>query len=679
MAPAEGDVKDYASLSNPEEVKAEHLDLQLTLDFDKKVLEGFVEYTLCPTATGNYILDTKDLTIKKIQIDGQKATQWSIGEKDPVFGSPLTIDLTETTKGGNDSAISRAFRGSRKVRIYYKTSPEASACQWVDPASTAGKQYPYFFTQCQAIHARTLLPCQDCPAAKCTYTATIEAPGWSEVLMSAVRVQRTFHGMFTFKQSVPVPSYLIAIVCGQMSSREISGRCAVWSEPSMVEAVAREFSETEEFLKAAEEITGLEYQWGRYDVLCLPPSFPYGGMENPCLTFVTPTLLAGDKSLADVVAHEISHSWTGNVITNHTWTHFWLNEGWTVWLERKILELCVTRKTGDKAKGKDAFITSAQIGASHLKGSIEQFKKMGMQKYNRMVPSLAGVDPDDVFSAVPYEKGFAILYAIETQVGEKAFAVFAKKYIKTYKFKTITAAEFKTFVKTELPQVKLDWEMWYYGEDLPEYPYKLESNSLQTASRLAQEFLTNKSKANIRSTWSGLRVTAQLVCLEELQKSASSLTPPDLDALAAQTGLADSQNSELRFMWLSLCMAVNGGDKDVQNAVVDMATSQGRMKFTRSLYRILADANLPLAKAVFEQHKDFYHPICRTMVGRDLANNTGGKYRKLKLAALSAGLVTSGVGVYMLYRYKMGLCPIPDSWIKLFGKGSKKADAMHPK
>lgn len=228
------------------------------------------------------------------------------------LGRRLEIDLPKCV---NDDNL--------KITISYSTTKLCSALQWLPPAQTAGKEYPYLFTQCQAIHARSLVPCQDRCGVKMTYTACVTVPQWATCVMSAllknteVTSEKTVSS--TWDQPVPISSYLLALAVGQLSKRDISKRCTVWSEPSVVENAAYEFSETEEFLSTAEAIAGKDYVWGRYDLLCLPPSFPYGGMENPCLTFVTPTLLAGDRSLADVVAHEIAHSWTGNLVTNATW------------------------------------------------------------------------------------------------------------------------------------------------------------------------------------------------------------------------------------------------------------------------------------------------------------------------------------------------------------------------
>ena len=289
------------------------------------------------------------------------------------------------------------------LTIEYSTF-DASAMQWIPKEQTIGGQYPYMFTQCQSIHARSLFPCQDSPSVKFTFDARVsvaEPHSNLTVLMGANEMKKT-DGGYSFKQTTRIPSYLMALAVGNLKSKEIGPRSLVWTEPEQLEAAASEFSETETFLKTAEEVAG-PYRWGRYDLLVLPPSFPYGGMENPCLTFLSPSLIAGDRSLADVVAHEISHSWTGNLVTNRTWEHFWLNEGWTMFLERKI--------TG-KLKGESYRHFDALLGLNDLRDSIKHMSERNID--TSLYPDLASTHPDDAFSTVPYEKGHSLLFCSRT-------------------------------------------------------------------------------------------------------------------------------------------------------------------------------------------------------------------------------------------------------------------------
>ncbi|RYH13633.1 hypothetical protein EON65_35190 [archaeon] len=391
---------DCSSFSNPTEVVSTNIHLDWHLDFGNNIIFGAAEHTMkvLNAKASEIYFDSSHLTISSVLVNNEAAS-FSLAEKHPILGAKITIEVPE---------IHRFEGASFTVLFHYSTSPQASAVQWLPASATIGGKHPYIFTQCQAIHARSLLPCMDSPSVKTPYTAIVTAPRWCTVLMSALADLTKCHinnklssfpeaeGTCTvfWRQPVPIPAYLIALAGGDLVSRDISMRVRIWSEPEVIEAAHFEFGETEAFIQAAEAITGCAYQWGRYDVLCLPPSFPYGGTENPCLTFATPTLLAGDRSLSGVIAHEIAHSWMGNLVTNSTWDHFWLNEGWTVWLERKI----VSRVTGDDEVGK----LSAQIGYRSLE---EDVKRMGSDNiYTSVVWPMNGQDPDDAYSSVPYEK-----------------------------------------------------------------------------------------------------------------------------------------------------------------------------------------------------------------------------------------------------------------------------------
>ncbi|GLE06447.1 hypothetical protein PINS_up015694 [Pythium insidiosum] len=349
----------HHSFANLDDVVFTHLHWTIDIDFDARRLTGAAEYSLelKRADVQSVVLDTHHLTVSKAFVDGHETT-FELLKEHEVFGRALVIPITADAK---------------TVKVHYATTDKSSGLQWLAKELTAGKTHPYLFTQCQAIHARSIVPCPDTPGCKFTYSATATVPEWCTCLMSAIasdvaddeEAAPEGKQKVAFRQEVPIPSYLLAIAAGKMESKELGPRSRVWAEPSVVEKAAHEFSQTEEFLKYAEEITGQEYVWKRYDLVCLPPSFPYGGMENPCLTFVTPTLLAGDRSLADVVAHEISHSWTGNLVTNQTWKDFWLNEGWTVWLERKIMTKIY--------KDEHAYDLKATMGLRALRESVQAF------------------------------------------------------------------------------------------------------------------------------------------------------------------------------------------------------------------------------------------------------------------------------------------------------------------
>lgn len=385
--------KDFSSLSNSHEATVTHINLTWNIDFNAHVFNGSVDHSvkILVDGTTEVHFDSSRIHIAEgedaVLINKAIPAKFHVNDRHEVLGSRIVVEVPSDLRQ-KDTTFTITFR--------YSIDPEASAVQWLPAAATKGGECPFVFTQCQAIHARSLLPCMDSPAVKTTYSATVTSPSWCTVLMSALEKGRSSEGELNtsqWEQPVPTPAYLIALAGGRLSSKDVSDRVRIWAEPEVIEAAHYEFDETEDFVKTAEEITGCPYQWTRYDVLCLPPSFPYGGMENPCLTFATPTLLAGDKSLADVIAHEIAHSWTGNLVTNHTWDHFWLNEGWTVWLERKI--------TSKYKKNDEVGILSAQIGYKHLRESVEQLEG---NQFTRLIWPLKGEDPDDAFSSVPYEK-----------------------------------------------------------------------------------------------------------------------------------------------------------------------------------------------------------------------------------------------------------------------------------
>ncbi|CAN0033779.1 unnamed protein product [Ectocarpus sp. 6 AP-2014] len=628
MAPC----NDKASQSNPEEAAATHASLVMDVDFDGQVIQGSVEYTVEIMADGAtaFILDTSMITVGTVLVDGERA-RWVQHRRHSIYGSALDIRLPGAESGAPPYAKGQLLQ----VKISFCTSPRSTAIQWLPPEQTHGGKRPYLFTQGQAIHSRSLLPCQDCPSVKITYEAKVTVPAWATCLMSALesaRPQAAGPGKRTFswKQSVPMPSYLIAVAVGELESREISPRCCIWSEPGVVDKAAFDFSQTEEFLTAAEGLAG-PYEWGRYDVLCLPPSFPYGGMENPCLTFVTPTLLSGDKSLAFVIAHEISHSWTGNLVTNRTWEHFWLNEGWTMWLERNIM----TQVTGDA----DYYDFDAMQGYHSLADSVSLFEGTGALALTKLVPDLDGVDPDDAFSSVPYEKGFALLNELQRRVGVKEFHAFAKEYIKEFRRSTVDSDEFKAFFlgkfQDKTSQLDgFDWDAWFYDAGMPAVTPTFnktlseESEGLADlwakAAQAGESELANPEAAKFEAWTSPQKVTflQRLVELSSEREGAPTVSFPlslIQQAMDQAYGLTKTGNSEVRFCWHKLCLRAKA--LFIVPHVLDFVTSMGRMKFTRPLYRELfaldGDTRVT-AVNTFKERASFYHPICRSMVAKDM-------------------------------------------------------------
>ncbi|NNF02651.1 MAG: hypothetical protein HKN22_08190 [Bacteroidia bacterium] len=401
--------KDHHSYSEPDKVVITNLHLDLDVDFENKILNGRADLNVNNhSGTDKLILDTRGLTIKSVTLEDGKATPFALGADDKHYGSPLTIDISSNTK---------------KVSIEYSTDPKAPALQWLSPAQTRGGVHPFLFTQSQAILARSWLPCQDSPGVKFTYTATVKVPQGLLALMSAENSrEKSADGIYKFKMPQPIPSYLMALSIGDLEYRSLGQTAGVYAEPDFVDACAYEFADVQEMINQSEELYG-KYRWGQYDIIVLPPSFPFGGMENPRLTFATPTIIAGDRSLVALIAHELAHSWSGNLVTNATWDDFWLNEGFTVYFENRIME---------KVYGREYSEMLEQLGLQDL---LETIDELGTENDDtKLLLELKGRDPDEGLTDIAYEKGRFFLKTVETAVGREKFDAFLNKYFNEFAF-----------------------------------------------------------------------------------------------------------------------------------------------------------------------------------------------------------------------------------------------------
>eukprot|EP00041_Stephanoeca_diplocostata_P023432 m.576719 g.576719 ORF g.576719 m.576719 type:complete len:604 (+) comp22287_c1_seq2:96-1907(+) len=588
---------DLATQANPTVVAQKHFSIELTTDFQARTLVGHVvvEAEIRDAAqaiTQGFVLDTNNIDVAKVTFlpsatpNDEVALAFELGDKHAAFGRALKIDLSTIGISSDTPPGTRI-----KVKIAYNTTPAGAAMQWLPPAQTAGKVHPYLFTQCQAIHARSFLPCQDTPQVKVTYDAKITVPKDLVAIMSALGNGDAAVGIsregnmhtFAFKQPVTMASYLIALAVGDLATRSVGERCGVWAEPAVVDAAAYEFADMEVMLKTGEEVCG-PYVWGRYDVLCMPPSFPYGGMENPCLTFVTPTLLAGDRSLADVVVHEITHSWTGNLVTNRTWRHFWLNEGWTMFVQRKIVEKLHSTAIAD---------LTAVNGLEALRDSVQQYGET--HNFTALLPTLDNVDPDDAFSSVPYEKGFNLLRYLETD--------FFTNYFKQQSIDTSV----------------VDWDTWLNAPGMPPVENTFDDSMLVAARALKTKWLTTPDATSTDDLqgWHNGQILLFLDMLQQ-EECKTQMTEDLLNAMNAHYKFTDSRNAEVRFRWQMLC--VKAEMASILPHAIKLITEQGRMKFTRPLYRTLFASKVGKQAAVdtFKAHRDEYHPICSKMLARDL-------------------------------------------------------------
>ena len=575
---------DYHSFANPNEIRVTHLSLDLTANFESKQLVGEVTLDVERTKPENntLVLDTRALEIERVSVEGE-SVPFEMGETDPDLGTPLTITLPSA---------------ANSVTVAYSTSPEASGVQWLTPAQTAGKKHPFLFTQAQAVHARSFIPLQDSPQVRVTYDATIKTPESLLAVMSASNDPTTERdGEYEFNMPQPIPSYLIALAIGDLEFKAMGERTGVYAEPALLESAAKEFEDTEAMLEVTEETYG-PYQWDRYDLLILPPSFPFGGMENPRLSFITPTVIAGDKSLVSLIAHELAHSWSGNTVTNATWRDLWLNEGFTTYLTYRIMEMIY---------GHDRFKKEAVLGYQDLENDVAALE----EDDEILAIDLRGRNPDDVFSNIPYEKGALFLREIEHKIGRENFDAFLMQYFKDFAFKSITTDTFIAYLDdTLLKQYpdKLDANRihtWIFEPGIPEGAPHPESDAFIKIDDTRSAWLSGDVKAADIETaqWT---VHEWLYFLNNMPESLSEAQLAELDSAFS---LTSTKNNEIAHSWLMI--AVQNNYQPAYDRLYSYLVSIGRNKLVKPLYRELSKTpeGKAFAKRAFEEAKPGYHPL----------------------------------------------------------------------
>ena len=575
---------DYHSFANPNEIRVTHLSLDLTANFESKQLVGEVTLDVERTKPENntLVLDTRALEIQRVSVEGE-SVPFEMGETDPDLGTPLTITLPSA---------------ANSVTVAYSTSPEASGVQWLTPAQTAGKKHPFLFTQAQAVHARSFIPLQDSPQVRVTYDATIKTPESLLAVMSASNDPTTERdGEYEFNMPQPIPSYLIALAIGDLEFKAMGERTGVYAEPALLESAAKEFEDTEAMLEVTEETYG-PYQWDRYDLLILPPSFPFGGMENPRLSFITPTVIAGDKSLVSLIAHELAHSWSGNTVTNATWRDLWLNEGFTTYLTYRIMEMIY---------GHDRFKKEAVLGYQDLENDVAALE----ENDEILAIDLRGRNPDDVFSNIPYEKGALFLREIEHKIGRENFDAFLMQYFKDFAFKSITTDTFIAYLDdTLLKQYpdKLDANRihtWIFEPGIPEGAPHPESDAFTKIDDTRSAWLSGDVKAADIETaqWT---VHEWLYFLNNMPESLSEAQLAELDSAFS---LTSTKNNEIAHSWLMI--AVQNNYQPAYDRLYSYLVSIGRNKLVKPLYRELSKTpeGKAFAKRAFEEAKPGYHPL----------------------------------------------------------------------
>lgn len=580
-------INDPHSFSRPEESRVFALHWEADVDFEEKVIKATATLQLENSEDADtLILDTQKLQILSINyLDGTPA-EYTLGDEVPFLGQPLRIAINTETEG---------------VTIEYITSPEAGALQWLNPQQTSGKNSPFLFTQSQAILARSWIPIQDSPGIRFTYSALVRVPPGQMALMSAENPQeKSENGEYTFSMPQPIPAYLLALAVGDLTFESLGPRSGVYAEPSVIEAAAYEFAEIENMIVAAEELYG-PYQWGRYDLLVLPPSFPFGGMENPRLTFATPTILAGDRSLTSLVAHELAHSWSGNLVTNASWNDFWLNEGFTVYFEQRIME---------KLFGREYSEMLASLEVQNLRDEVTQMLNEGKEKDTHLKLDLAGRDPDEGMTNIAYQKGYLFLRYLEEKAGREAFDIFLENYFERNAFEVMTTEEFITqvneylIVPSRLNIGKVKLNEWINGPGIPEDAVLPVSDRFTKVDEEREKFLNEMEPEKMATeNWSSHE------WVYFVRGLPSDMNNERMEVLDKEYDLTGTGNSEILTAWLTA--AIQHEYEPAYSKLEEFLIQTGRRKFLMPLYTelIKTENGKTRALGIYSKARPNYHFI----------------------------------------------------------------------
>ena len=573
--------RDPHSYSDSAQGKIERIWFLIRADFSESVLRVKAHYALQKPASGSLFLDTRGLHVERVTADGLNLP-WEIDRRDAILGERLHL---------------KNLRQVTQFAIEVTTSPDAMALQWMKPSQTLGGKLPFLYSQCQSIQARSVFPCQDTPSVRFTYEAELEVPQALTAVMAAEPMGTERMGkstLYKFTMRQPIPSYLFALAVGDIQFREIGSRTGIYAEPEMAGPSAWEFAENEAKLAAAEQLLG-PYLWDRYDILVLPPSFPFGGMEKPRLTFLSPLVVLGDRSRTSVVSHELAHAWTGNLVTNATWEDFWLNEGWTTYAEGRITEVL---------QGHDFNDLVSVVGLNHLFEDMHRFGENAKETCLKF--SQVGLDPEEVYSQVPYIKGSMFLVALEEAVGRKAFDTFIQKYISTYRFQSLSTEEFVRFLTGELPEAvrRVDVDQWIYK---PGYPADAPRQS---------SILYDDVRAKLDGYQQGIFPS---------QEAVSSWVPQQvllfLQLLPKRIPVEDCRHLERLFdlpkvrypaiLVQFFQVAIASGYREVMSSVERFAQAVGNRWALGQLFQALAEGEWTreLARPLFERYRDRNHPL----------------------------------------------------------------------
>lgn len=582
---------DKHSYANIDKARCKDLYLDIEINFDNKTISGTATYNVIIENADTMIFDSKALNITKIEVNG-KESPYRMGKSDELLGTPVYVPVTNQTQ---------------TISITYSTTQGSEALQWLSPAQTAGKTHPYLLTQGEAILTRSWIPIQDSPGNRITYKARVKTPKDIMVVMSASNpTEKNPEGVYHFEMNQPIPAYLIALAAGNIEFRPLGKRTGVYTEPEMIEKCVYELAETEKMLEVVEGLYG-PYLWERYDIIVLPPSFPFGGMENPRLTFATPTIIAGDRSLTSLIAHEMAHSWSGNLVTNATWNDFWLNEGFTVYIERRIMEALYGREYAEML---------SELGKQELYEEVQGLKEVQPDD-TKLKLNLDERNPDEGMTQIAYEKGAFFLRMLEEKAGRDKFDAFLKSWFEKNKFKTVVTEDFVEFLNKELIEkynlTGVNTDEWVYGREVPANISVIQSNNFKKVEEALEKWKSGTPAKSLETAnWSTHE------WLHFLRHLPAELKHNQLIELDQAFGFTKSGNAEISCQWLQI--GIQNKYKPALDKTEDFLLSVGRRKFVKPLFEALAKTpeGKKLAIDIYKKARPGYHFVTYSSIDKIL-------------------------------------------------------------
>ena len=600
--------EDPSTFSNFFQISHTNLEGKLQIDFSKKILKGKIKYYFNARKDGEIIiLDSSSAIIIHSIIDSDTGEKLKYEYDDYFSLNQLGIPLKIYKEYSKNSIC--------KIIINYETTNESQALGWFEKEMTLGKEYPYMFSQCQSIFCRQILPIQDTPIVKLTVYLGITVQKPLLALESGIYKSKIDNGdsiTYFYEQKIPIPSYLIAIVAGKIEERKVSDRIKIYSEKENIEDAKYEFQELENYLQIAESYT-FDYQWGDYNLLILPPSFPFGGMENPQLTFVTPLVIAGDRSEVGTIAHEMSHSWTGNLITNNNWENFWLNEGFTTFLERKILT---------EINGEEIVKLESMIGYTALLSDIENLGES--KNISSLIPYLLGRNPEDAFGIIPYEKGYNFLYYIEKLINDNSkydlFKLILKRYFIKFKSLSISSNDFKNHLYEEIRNYfnksiaediinKIYWDEWMYTPGIPKIQNNFSNQYVEKVEKYIKIFFEGQLGDDFIKIFNDWHVKVKsyfLRCINNDERG-KNLNDELFKYLSNTLNLKQIKNLGMRYTFFIIML--KNKRLDCENELIDFLSKYGIIDYLATLYINFYKVNKEKAMNTYNKYKSCYHPI----------------------------------------------------------------------